>query len=71
MCGLRGSNFLYARRQVQRLLEPLVVNWGWEPPLTPALSQGERERRPPFRVCPAFAINRALDVVTVRCYCSV
>ena len=42
--GEKGSAFLYARREVQHLVEPLVVSWGWEPPLTPALSQGERER---------------------------
>ena len=27
----KGAAFLYARRQVQHLLEPLVVSWGWEP----------------------------------------
>jgi isopenicillin-N epimerase len=26
----KGSAFLYARREVQHLLEPLVVSWGWE-----------------------------------------
>jgi isopenicillin-N epimerase len=26
----KGSGFLYARREVQHLLEPLVVSWGWE-----------------------------------------
>ena len=25
-----GSAFLYARREMQRLVEPLVVSWGWE-----------------------------------------
>ena len=27
--GSKGSAFLYARREVQHLLEPLVVSWGW------------------------------------------
>lgn len=27
----KGAAFLYARREVQHLLEPLVVSWGWEP----------------------------------------
>lgn len=27
--GPKGSAFLYARREVQHLLEPLVVSWGW------------------------------------------
>jgi len=26
----KGSAFLYARRDVQRLVEPLIVSWGWE-----------------------------------------
>ena len=30
MMTSKGSAFLYARREVQSLLEPLVVSWGWE-----------------------------------------
>jgi isopenicillin-N epimerase len=26
----KGSGFLYARREVQGLLEPLIVSWGWQ-----------------------------------------
>jgi len=30
LCAPKGAGFLYARREVQELLEPLVVNWNWE-----------------------------------------
>jgi isopenicillin-N epimerase len=30
LCAPKGTSFLYARRDVQHLLEPLVVSWGWE-----------------------------------------
>jgi len=30
LCSPKGAGFLYARREVQHLLEPLVVSWGWQ-----------------------------------------
>ena len=30
LCAPKGVGFLYARRDMQRLLSPLVVSWGWE-----------------------------------------
>ena len=29
MCAPKGAGFLYARKPVQPLLDPLVVSWGW------------------------------------------
>jgi isopenicillin-N epimerase len=30
LCAPKGAGFLYARHEVQDLLEPLVVSWGWQ-----------------------------------------
>jgi len=30
LCAPKGSAFLYARRDIQDLLKPLVISWGWE-----------------------------------------
>jgi isopenicillin-N epimerase len=30
LCAQRASGFLYAQPELQHLLEPLVVSWGWE-----------------------------------------
>lgn len=31
LCAPKGCAFLYARRDRQDLLDPLIVSWGWEP----------------------------------------
>jgi isopenicillin-N epimerase len=30
LCGPKSAGFLYARPELQYLLEPLIVSWGWE-----------------------------------------
>jgi isopenicillin-N epimerase len=44
MCAPKGAGFLYARPESQRLLEPLVVSWGWRadrPGPSPFIDQQE------------------------------
>ena len=30
MCSPKGASFLYANKNIQNLIEPLVISWGWE-----------------------------------------
>jgi isopenicillin-N epimerase len=45
-CSPKGAGFLYARKEVQPLLEPLVVSWGWEPEPTTLLSLDTAQASP-------------------------
>lgn len=40
MMNVKGSAFLYVQREVQHLIEPLVVSWGYHP--TPEFATGSR-----------------------------
>lgn len=40
MLGVKGAGFLYVRRTVQSLIEPLIVSWGYSP--TPETTTGSR-----------------------------
>ncbi|MDP9106714.1 MAG: aminotransferase class V-fold PLP-dependent enzyme [Candidatus Eremiobacteraeota bacterium] len=76
VCAPKGCAFLYARRDVQPLLDPLVVSWGWEP-RNPGPStfvdrhewQGSRDISP-FLVVPEaleFQAQHDWDAVRARC----
>ena len=68
LCAPKGTTFLYARRDVQHLLRPLVVSWGWES-LTPSGStfvdhhewQGTRDLSPFLATPAAIAWTQAND----------
>ena len=68
LCAPKGTSFLYARRDAQHLLKPLVVSWGWES-LTPSGStfvdhhewQGTRDLAPFLATPVAIEWTRAND----------
>jgi isopenicillin-N epimerase len=76
LCGPKGSAFLYARREVQPMLEPLVVSWGWEAE-EPSASQyvdhhewqGTRDPSAFLAVPAAIEFQRQHDWDTVRERC--
>ncbi|RMF85819.1 MAG: aminotransferase class V-fold PLP-dependent enzyme [Nitrospinota bacterium] len=76
LCAPKGSAFLYARREVQDWLEPLVVSWGWESD-TPSGSrfidyhewQGTRDLAAFLSVPAAIEFQAAHDWEAVRQHC--
>jgi isopenicillin-N epimerase len=76
LCAPKGSAFLYARRDIQPMLEPLVVSWGWEAE-EPSDSQfidhhewqGTRDPSAFLAVPAAIEFQRTHDWDTVREQC--
>jgi isopenicillin-N epimerase len=56
MCAPKGSGFLYARREVQSLLAPLVVSWGW-----PSGFVDEQQRQGTRDIAAFLAVPAAID----------
>ncbi len=76
MLSPKGAGFLYARPEVQPLLEPLVVSWGWEsetPGDSPFIDhhewQGTRDIAAFLSVPAAIEFMRAHDWDRVRAEC--
>ncbi len=77
LCAPKGSAFLYVRRTLQSMLEPLIVSWGWEAE-EPSASQyidhhewqGTRDPSAFLAVPAAIEFQREHDWDTVRenCY---
>jgi isopenicillin-N epimerase len=57
-----GAGFLYARRDVQHLLEPLIVSWGWEArDPGPSKFVDEQERQATRDVSAYLAVPTAIE----------
>jgi isopenicillin-N epimerase len=76
LCAPKGAAFLYARPEVQHLVEPLVVSWGWESE-TPGPSRfideqewtGTRDLSPFLTVPAAIQYQHEHDWPRVRAAC--
>lgn len=76
LCAPKGSAFLYARAERQKLLQPLVVSWGWQS-LKPGISPfqdffgwvGTDDPAAYLSVPTALAFQREYDWDTVREAC--
>jgi len=76
LCAPKGSAFLYAHPEVQHLVEPLVVSWGWESEF-PGPSRfideqewtGTRDLSPFLAVPAAIRYQQQYDWPQVRARC--
>lgn len=76
LCAPKGAGFLYVRPELQHLVEPLVVSWGWRPrdpgpsPFVDMLErQGTRDPAAHLSVPDAIAFLKAHDWRLVRAEC--
>jgi len=78
LCAPKGAGFLYARPEVQDLLEPLVVSWGWQNE-KPGSSEfidhhewwGTRDIAPFLSVLAAIQFQKENDWEKVRADCHI
>ncbi len=76
LCAPKGASFLFARRETQPLLKPLVVSWGWEsdkPSASPFIDhhewQGTRDLAAFLSVPAAIDFQAQHDWPAVRQHC--
>jgi isopenicillin-N epimerase len=76
LCGPKSAGFLYARPELQYLLEPLIVSWGWEshnPRPSPFLDlfewRGTHDPAAYLSVPDAIAFQQERDRPQVRAAC--
>ena len=61
MCAPKGSGFLYARRDAQPLLAPLIVSWGW-----PGGFLEEQQRQGTRDIAAFLAVPAAIDFLAAH-----
>ncbi len=76
LCAPKGASFLYARKELQPVLKPLVVSWGWEsdhPGESPFIDyhewQGTRDPAAFLSVPAAIEFQRQHDWPSIRERC--
>jgi isopenicillin-N epimerase len=76
LCAPKGAGLLYVRPEMQQLIEPLVVSWGWRPrdpgssPFIDMLErQGTRDPAAFLSVPSAIEFQAARDWPSVRAEC--
>lgn len=72
LCAPKGSAFLYARRELQHMVEPLIISWGWIPDSTFVSRsewQGTRDIAAFLTVPTAIEFQKTHDWDTVRAEC--
>jgi isopenicillin-N epimerase len=76
LCAPKGAAFLYARRELQSTIDPLIVSWGYEA-IAPSASRfideqeygGTRDISAPLAVPDAIAFQREHGWTDVRARC--
>jgi isopenicillin-N epimerase len=67
LCAPKGAGFLYARRDVQQLLDPLIVSWGWQArDPSPSRFVDEQERQATRDISAYLSVPAAIEYQAVN-----